>query len=456
MANQLQQLLSWINPFSRETDPKKIERDLRNYPAPVQLQRIRQDVASWREAITEAENVWYPHRVKIQKLYIDTINNGHVSACISRRKDLTLLRKWEFVDKSGKTDNRTTDLFLDTVKGQSQNKNWFNKFLNHGLDAEYFGYTLIALGNIENDAFPELDIVKRWNVSPDRLNVTNFTYSISGAPFMEGEAKKWHVYIPTVNEIGTSKCGYGLLYKIAIYEIFLRNLLGFNGDFVELFAQPYRVGKTTKTNEKERQTLYDALQQMGSAGFAMIDPEDIIEFIESKQSGTGYNSYDNFEGRLHKIISKIILGHADAIDSIPGRLGNSQKKSPAELALEDKQTKDGSSMSNIVNNQLMLNMRVLGFNIPNETVALLKNDAEIMETNNAIIDQAVKMQTAGLTMDAKYFTDQTGIPVSVPVIPAPPKFNDSIKDRLQKIYNHNGHNYTDKKLVSKTPEYKKV
>lgn len=411
------------------TDVKK---NLANYIAPVQLQRTRQDVASHRAVLDESENVWYPHRVKAQKLYIDTINNGHVWACMERRKDLTLLRKWEFVDKNGNIDQATTDIFLSTIKGQSQNKTWFNNFLSLSLDSLFYGYSLISLGNIVNNAFPDIEIIKRWNVSPDRLNVTNFTYSISGALFLEEPYKNWHVYVKTYNDIGTSSAGYGLLYKVALYEIFLRNLLGFNGDFVELFAQPYRVGKTSKTEGEERDAFEDSIRQMGSAGWAMLDPEDEIAFVETALGGTGFLGYDNFEQRCEKKISKIILGHADAIDSIPGKMGNSNSMSPAEKAMEDKQTKDGAFISAVVNDGLMVNMRNLGFNIPPETVAVLKNDAEIMETNNSIIDQAVKMHSAGLQMSPDYFTKQTGIPTAPPVNNS---FSEPIKNKLNKIYN---------------------
>jgi len=448
MANSISEWLTANNPFARNNmKPEQVKKNLSGYIAPVQLQRTRTDVGTWRAAISEAENVWYPHRVKMQKIFIDTVNNGHVSACWDRRKDLTLLRKWEFVNKNGDVDEKVSEIFLETVNGRSQNKHWFNKFLNFGMDALPFGYSLISLGDIIADEFPEVDIIKRWNVSPDRLNVANFTYSISGAKFMEEPYTNWHVYVPTYNEIGASKCGYGFLYKVALYEIFLRNLLGFNGDFVELFAQPYRVGKTTKNEGIERDNFEAALQQMGSAGYALIDPEDEIEFLESALGGTGFQSYDNFETRLHKIISKIILGHADALDSITGKLGNSNEKSPAERALEDKQTKDGSFISNIVNNDLFVKMRALGFNIPPEIKAVLKNDAEIMETNNAVITQAVEMKKAGLTMDADYFTEQTGIPVAPPapapippltkpVKPAQPMVKE-VKAKLEQIYNHN-------------------
>ncbi len=431
---------NWLNPFSkRSINPDDVKKDLGNFIAPVQLQRIRQDVASWRDSIVESENVWYPHRVKQQKLYIDTILNAQVSACMDRRRDLTMLRKWDFVNSKGKSDDKTLSYFLDVVNGQSQMKRWFNDYVNYSWDALAYGYSLISLGDLENDTFPNLSIIKRWNISPDRLNVTNFIYSLSGAQFMEDPYKNWHCYIPTTNEIGTSPCGYGFLYKVGIYEIFLRNLLGFNGDFVELFAQPYRVGKTTKTDEKERTEFASMLQQMGSSGWAMLDPDDAIEFIETALGGTGYNGYDNFEQRLEKKISKIILGHADAIDSIPGKLGNSKEKSPAEKAMEDKQTRDGLFVMNSVNDILIPRMRALGFNIPDDVKAVLKNDSEIMELNNSIIAQAVEMTRGGLQMDMAYFTKQTGIPVSAPAIPNKPEFKESVKNKLDKLYGKHEH-----------------
>lgn len=437
--SNISQWLTAINPFSRtNTDPNELKKNLAGYIAPVQLQRIRQDVLTWRDVINENENVWFPHRVKAQRLYNDTINNLHVSACIDRRKNLTLLRKWKFIDGNGKVNKQVSDYFLDTTNGQDQNREWFIYFLNYALDAIYFGYSLISLGSIVNNAFPDIQIIKRWDVSPDRLNVTNFTYSISGAQFMEEPYVDWHVYIRTYNDIGTSKSGYGLLYKVALYEIFLRHLMGFNGDFVELYSQPYRVGKTTKTEDKERADFAETLQKMGSSGWAMIDPEDEINFIESKLGGTGYKGYSDFEERLKKDISKGILGHADAIDSVPGKLGNGKVESPADKAMDDKATQDGSFISGVINNILIPKMRALGFVIPDDVRAILKNDAEVTEANNAVIDQAVKMFSAGLPMDSLYFTQTTGIPVTVPVVPEPPKqeLEPSIKNKLDKIYNH--------------------
>lgn len=398
---------------------------------PIQLNRIAQDSLSRKAAVIEAERAYFPFRYKMQQMFLNTADNLHIQACMERRKDLTLLRDWYF-GQEDKPDDTVTDMF---------NKTWFTNFLSHALDAIPYGYTLIYLNDLVDSEFKKLEVVRRWNVSPDRYEITNFPYMLAGVKFIEDPLyKDWYVYIDTPNDIGTSPCGYGYLWDISIAEIFLRNLLGFNGSFVELFAQPFRHGKTTKTNESERDAFEQAIINMGSSGYAITDPQDEIEFIETALGGTGYKSYDNLELRLQKLISKVILGHADALDSIPGKLGNSGEKSPAQQAMEDKQTKDGEFIANVVNDILLPTLRNLGFSIPDDCCMYFKNDAEVMETANTVTDLAVKIKNAGLQMDAAYYTEQTGIKVSAPVpapAPAPFKaqpFTKAVQNKLDKLY----------------------
>ncbi len=454
MANILQQLSQAINPFSRQKDINPVK-NLAGIIAPLQLQRIRQDVMSWREAITEAENAWYPQRVKMQRLFIDTRLNAHVSACIERRKDLTSLRKFDLTGDDGKVNIDALQVLCDVVVKNGVEsytpKQWFSDFLSYALDSIYFGYSLISLGDIEGDGFKQITTIKRWNVSPDRKNVTNFVYSIAGTPFNEEPQSDWHIYVDTVNDIGTSDCGYGLLYNVGIYEIFLRNLLGFNGDFLEMYAQPYRVAKTNKTTESERAELENALRSMGSAGYAIIDPTDEIEFLETALGGTGYKGYDNLEMRCEKKISKLVLGHSDAIDSIPGKLGASQGglKSPAELAMNDKQSKDGVFIENIINKQLLPRLTKLGLNMPTGVIFNFKNNAEQEEIRGKEDDSNLKtaslfktIKDAGGDPDWEYFSERTGIKTNkAPIVNPTPidktidkPFSESIKNKLEKLY----------------------
>lgn len=436
--------LSNPNGNSNSNDPTRAVGspfNMGGYINKVQFTRERPDLATWRLAIGEAENPWYPHRVRMQRIFQDTILDGQVRACMNKRKNLTLLKGWAIVDSAGKKNDEWTKFF----EGK-----WFRELLNYTLDAQFFSYSLINFGDIVDGKFSEIKLIPRQNVSPDRLNMTSIIYSNTGFDFMEDPYADWNLYVSTPSELGVSKCGYGLLYQVAKYEILNRNLLGNNADFVELYAQPYRVGKTTKTQENpEYRAFVKAIQDMGNSGWAVMDPSDEIEFIETALGGTGWRGYENLELRNQKIISKIILGHADAIDSVAGKLGSSQEYSPSEMALDDIQSIDKNFCETVINDHLLLKLRNLGFNIPMGLEWKISNDSEEAnkkraedESNAVVADYVLKFSQAGLDADINWVNERTGMnftkkPVVAP--PTNPAFSQNMKNRLNKIYNKHAH-----------------
>ncbi len=421
-------------------DKGQIVKNLSGYILPVQLQRLRIDVLGWRGAISEAEAAYFPHRVKMQQMFNDVILWGHVEACWSRRKDLTLLRDYEFYNQAGEEVEDLGHLF---------NKPWFASFMSFALDGIGFGYSLISLGDIVNDGFPDISVIRRWNVSPDRTNVTAYMYAIGGINFLtDEEVAKWHVWAPTVNQIGNSNCGMGLFYNVALPSIYLRNNIGFNIDYAENFGQPVRVGTTSKTDEDERAEYARALASMGSEAWILKDPTDELELLESKSTGQGFKVYESIEARCEKAISKMILGHSDALDSVPGKLGaGTGEDNPVITAMLDKQTKDGRYIEAIINDQLLPKMRVLGFNIPEGVYFSFKNDDEKESyrkrqdaSNKVTADIAQTMKNAGLKMDAKYFEERTGIPSEAIEEPTPEAlppsagFSKNIQSKLRSFY----------------------
>lgn len=401
---------------------------------PVQLHRIRQDVTTRKEAINEAERAYNPFRVKLQQMYHNTAENAHVKACVERRKDLTMLRKWEFRNLDKSVNKQVTELFCDSIGGQTMNKEWFNNFVDFTLDALFYGYTLVSIGDVINNQLKGVDVVKRWHVSPDRFEITSFAYMPNGISFIDGEYENSYIYVSTPSNLGATKCGLGLYWELSIYEIFARNLLGFNGDYIEVNIAPFRQMKTTKTNEAERAMAEGILRDMGTSGYAVTDMMDEIIFHNSGGSGTGYNAYDQFEKRLESAISKLVLGHENAISAKPSALGNGGDQSPEQIALNDKQTKDGAFITSIVNNVLIPKLRAIGLMIPEGVTAIMLNDNEEMDNANNLVDLAVKMKNAGLQIDGKYFTSKTNIPLTEIVAPMKQDISKGIQDKLNKLY----------------------
>lgn len=411
--------------YRREENPKHVDR----YISKVQLQRIRQDVKSWRDAITEAELAYYPHRVQMQRLFQDTTLNGHVYACMQKRKALTLLKDYKLVDEKNQVNEEWSEKFKEQ---------WCYDIINYALDAIFYGYNLINFDGVENNSLTGVKIIKRHNISPDRLQVVSYVYALSGIQFMEEPFRDWTFYATTPTENGVSPCGYGLLYRVAIYEIFLRNLLGYNGDFVELYSQPFRYAKTNKTTELERGELEKMLRDMGSSGYGIFDPLDEIGFLEAGSAGSGYMGYDNLEQRCEKKISKIILGHADAMDSVSGKLGNTGE---ALESLEDIEIMDNRYIEHFINAEVLPKMRALGVGVPENLKFKFSNDKEKEEarqkedTNNKLTAELVlTLKNAGFEVDEKYITERTGIPVTkVEAQPQPESFT-SVQDKLNSLY----------------------
>ena len=452
MTKKLKNVKNYVFPTHDATvgkqTPANTVTNLGRYITPVQLQRVRHDVQMWRDAIREAEQAFYPHRVKMQRMYIDTILNGHTKACIERRSDMTLLREWEFVNDKNEP-NPDIKRMLD--------KKWFRLAIKHAFDAIIYGYSLISLGDMVNGEFPGVTTIKRFNISPDRLNVTSYVYSLSGANFLEEPYSDFHLWVDTPTDNGISQCGYGLLYSVAVYEIIARNLLGNNADAAETYGQPTRVGKTQKTTEEERDTFAQALQLMGTSGWILLDALDEVELLEARGSSTGFEIYADLEERLHKAISKLVLGHADAMDSTPGKLGGGQdgQDSPVAQALSDKKLKDGAFVEEFVNDNLIPKLvDVFGFRIDPAYKFKFSNNKEKQaerkaeDSMNLVTAQVAQtMKNAGLEMDAEYFEKRTGIKTAkIEVQPAilpgqesdksgtSEKLSDRVKNKLEKIY----------------------
>lgn len=404
------------------------KKNLQNIVFPASMERSRKDLSDWKDAIESAEDAWLPYRVGMQTMYEITVLNEHLAACMERRKDLTLLREFEVQNANGEKDKKWTEYFQKT---------WFtHNVLNFILDAQAYGYNLISIGDIKDSIPVNPTIIQRRYISPDRHQVSPFEYNPSGIDFRDEPYSKWHIWVSTLPTNGISNCGYGLLYNVAKSEIYLRNNLAFNTSFIQMFAQPYRLLKTSKTEGPERDAAQAALEAMGDAGYIMLDLMDELEFLNDGAGGNGYKSYNDFEHRLEAKISKLWLGHADAIDSVPGKLGSTQtgnaggktndndSQSPVNIALRDKQSKDGGFVEPIVNDKIIPKLREIGIGIPDGYKFVFLNNAEKREIQQLEANKNIQYLTgisiaaqAGLEADPAEVTKVTGITFTRSVLP---------------------------------------
>lgn len=440
------------SPLSQAGTPyvQKRAQSVQSYIAPLQLERITHDIALWREAIRLAEQSMYPSRVKMQRMYVDTILEGHTISCMDRRRKLSSLKDFIIVDANKNINEDATAIFCDQP--------WFDQLVKYILDAQFYGYSLIQLGDLEvvgkDYNFPQLTTIRRWNVEPDRQNLVSIPYQKQGINFLDPSEKDeegnsyydWTIYIDTPSDNGHSICGYGLLYSVAMYGIILKNNLGNNADYTQSFSTPYRHAKTPMSlDEEKRSMLETALAEMGAMGYVITDDGITIDFHEAN-SGNGYKGYESLEQRCEKKISKLLLGHGDAMDSTPGKLGSGQGKEFDETAvgsaLKDVEKEQDKFLLQNLNRVVLPKLRKLGFPVPKDCRFDVSRDREAFEArckedqaNKGLADIYQTIKNAGGKPDWKYFTDRTGIPVEEiqeqEVVPGNPQ---SIANKLNRIY----------------------
>ncbi len=399
-----------ISSFWGEVGKPLAEKDLRRHASmPVSVERVAQNILKWRNAVRQAEDQWNPSRTQLMALYNDVILDGHVYACIQKRQNLSLKKEYGIFVKD-KESEELTKIFQ---------QRWFYDMQCFILDSIMFGYSVINWTSVIDGKIKGLRIVRRDKINIDLGIITNFIGSRTGKSLYDDDVIDWNLTVTTTDRLGYTECDYGLLYKVGIYQIFSRNNLGYNAEFVEKFIMPFVVAKTTKTEGEERDELERGIANMASSNSVLLDTMDEIEFIEAKNAGTGYNAYDNFENRCEKKISKIILGHGDAIDSVPGKLGATGEKDSVSESIEDIEVHDNNFCEYVINDILFDKLRNVGIPIPEGAVFKYKNNNEKYEqlskeneVNGKFATTVKTLKDAGFKVDAAFITEKTGMPLT--------------------------------------------
>lgn len=414
---------------------------VRQYIQPVAVQRQKQGIDRWRLAIKSAETATNPQRYLMQEIFLDTVLNGHVKACIEKRYSNVLKKGIQVVNEKGEVNDTLTALY---------SKKWMYQIIRYILDAKMYGYSLIQLGNMVDYDFDEVYTIRRANVNPELEIITSAFYDVSGISINDPQFSDNLLWVKTPQDIGMAHnwghCGYGLLYTIAPYEIWYKQALTLWAEYQQLFGVPIRIGKTDTRNEQMRLQMAAMLENMGSKAWGVFDTKDSIELV-APQNVNGLLIFDAMIMRQEKIISKVILGHADAIDSIPSKLGNSGQESPADKAMENIETFDCQDVEFELEKNIVPKLVNLGFKMPDGHKIVFNNSHEKIESrikedinNKATADMVKVFSDSGYKVDATWITERTGIPLEEKEEPAiepikkQGKVANELKNKLKELY----------------------
>ena len=266
--------------------------------------RQREDIGDWRNALRLAESVTNPDRTNLIRIYKDVDLDGHITGIMGAIKNKIKAKPFMIVDSNGEIDEKNTALF---------ETEWFFKFLDFIVEAPFWGFTLVQLGNIKDDGFPEIEQVPREYVVPEREIVKKdlFIGSVKGNRqnaffYNASPLKDWFIFIGDKKNMGTFN-------KATPHALSKKNLFAEMWEYAELFGVPIRKGHTDIKDNERRQQMETMLEKMGSAAWGVFDKDDVIEFIESKR-GDATKTFIQPIKLSNEEISKAFAGQVATFD----------------------------------------------------------------------------------------------------------------------------------------------
>lgn len=394
---------------------RKIAIDIQRTTDPL----TRKDIADWRIASQWAINVDSPNRIRLYDIYNDVNLDAHLSGCVKQREGFVMSRSFKLVDAMGNEDEQALHYF---------DQAWFKELCRLVLEAVYWGYSLIELGDLTTDGdgcvcYDGVQLIPRKHVIPEYGRViTDLGRDWrTGIDYRQPPFSDWLIEAGRPDDLG-------LYQKAAMHTIPKKNMLAFWDTFGEIFGMPMRIAKTTSRDQKDIDKLSDMLQESG-ASLTMVAPLDTeIEFVESAK-GDAFNVYDKRIDRCNSELSKLIIGQTMTIED-----GSSLSQSQTHLQVfENLVESDRDMLRDVVNNRLIPRMVKHGF--PLKGLRFDWDDS---------VDYTPEQQKAYEEMvlqhydvDPKYFEEKYGMPCEkkqqpATLAPEPPTPPDDGKDKGKK------------------------
>lgn len=337
--------------------------------------RSRKQIKSWRDAMTQAEDVENPRWYMQQDLYDDTID-AHLASVIDTRKMTTTNHRFYVIDtKNGEQLEEQTQL-LD--------KKWFFDLMDMVIDAIFKKYTLIEV--LRGPEEPIISLIPRRNVCPQFKRIYT---EISGDAYIDYSAES------SVIEINHHS-SHGILNDVMPNCIWKKNSLQAWAEFGEKFGMP--LISATTANQKDVGRIETMLKKMGEAAQAVLPTGTTITVHDLANAGNPKAVYESQATFHDNQISKRILGGTMVSDN-----GASRSQSEVhERTLDDKiSVADQRLFRFFVNDQLFPVLQALGFPFDNT-----KHKFQFDESEELSLSEYWKMVNDATD---KFYFDEKGV-----------------------------------------------
>ncbi|MEI6062195.1 MAG: DUF935 family protein [Bacteroidota bacterium] len=267
--------------------------------------RVRQDIAKWKMALQQADNVLYPRRVRLQYLYKDILLDALLSSQLDNRCMITKSSPFSLC-KDGELDVESSRLCRELP--------WFTELIGHIIDSQFFGTTLVEFITDTNSGLKPV-LLPRQNIVPVSGMLLLDETDTSGIDFRNAkEYGTWLLEFGNPDE-------YGRLNKAVPHVLFKRFAQSCWSELCEIYGIPPRVMKTNTQDTAMLNRAEQMMSDMGAAAWFIIDENESFDF--AKGADTNGDVYSNLIRFCNNELSMLITG---AIIGQDTKNGNESKE----------------------------------------------------------------------------------------------------------------------------------
>lgn len=367
-----------------------------------QVTRLRSDLASWRRALSMAEQLVNPDRTELYRLYREAVIDLHLSSVMETRALNVLSHPFKVVATKGGQENEELTRALQAP--------WFYTFCLEAINARFWGPRVLELRPPVDGEFSGIDLIQPEMVIPERGIIRDQPLSQTGIPYTEGIEAQWLLQLGDSSDLG-------MLYKIVPHVIWKRNAMQAWAEYCDRFALPLRSVEDASMSDDDREEMVRMMRDMGRSAY-MVLPAGAQNFQYHLPQNFQAGVFDGMIGNPNREISKVVLGQTMTTED-----GSSLSQAEVHERVSDKYTQaDKTYLRNLIMWQLWDKLLIHGY--PVAGFEFKWDDTEQLRKKELWdIVQGV-MQHSGYRVPAKYIKDNFGIDVEEKpepeVVVAPP------------------------------------
>jgi hypothetical protein len=252
---------------------------------------------TFRQSVESARSIDNPNRIDLYRVYGQISKDSHLASQV-RTAIQSVLQSGFFLSKTDTPDKNAT-MLLQTA--------WFDAFVEHCLQAEFWGHSLIEFSQLNDEGmFTDAKLMPRENVKQEFGLFLVDPANVKGIDYRTAASKFGLIEIGDKYDLG--------IYELAAIEVITKNYARTDwSQASEKFGMPLLKILTSTQDPDELDRMENMAANFGSNGYVILSKDDDAEIVHAN-SGDWFNIYKaNIDG-CDQNISKLINGQTGTSD----------------------------------------------------------------------------------------------------------------------------------------------